>query len=77
MFLYADGQFDPKDPAKGLFKGAWLVRVGLALEYMQPSLTPYLRPLKPSLYHQHPQTTWGMSPKSQVLQENIVMVIDG
>ena len=32
-FLYANGQFDPEDPAKGLFKGAWLVRVGLALEH--------------------------------------------
>ncbi|KAH0827361.1 hypothetical protein J3R83DRAFT_4005 [Lanmaoa asiatica] len=32
-FLYDDGQFDPKDPAKGLFKGAWLVRVGLAIKH--------------------------------------------
>ncbi|KAH0832281.1 hypothetical protein J3R83DRAFT_13275 [Lanmaoa asiatica] len=37
-FLYDNGQFNPKDPAKGLFKDAWLVRAFRAI-FISPSST--------------------------------------
>ncbi|KAH0834940.1 hypothetical protein J3R83DRAFT_10633, partial [Lanmaoa asiatica] len=53
-FLYDDGQFDPEDPAKGLFKGAWLVRAFRAI-FISPSSTDDLgndpQELRPSRKH--------------------------
>lgn len=42
-FLYSNGKYDPDDPTKGLFKSAWLVRVGISICFQGIVLTYWHR----------------------------------